>query len=105
MEALLKKQPLFADFRAVKEGNVWCASRSLYQATDRIGVFIDDLRRENSQPVEASVELHQPALDKSTGVINFTTDVTFQINRKSAPYLLSYVLVADGLTGTSDDWK
>ena len=67
--------------------------------------IIDDLRRENSQPVEASVELHQPALDKSTGVINFTTDVTFQINRKSAPYLLSYVLVADGLTGTSDDWK
>ena len=45
VEALLKKQPLFADFRAVKEGNVWCASRSLYQATDRVGTFIDDLRR------------------------------------------------------------
>ena len=45
VEALLAMQPLFADFKAVKEGNVWCARRSLYQATDRIGSFIEDLRR------------------------------------------------------------
>ena len=44
LEELLTMQPLFADFKAVREGNVWCASRSLYQATDRIGTFIDDLR-------------------------------------------------------------
>ncbi len=64
----------------------------------------DVIESENSQIVEASVELHQPTLDESTGVITFNTDVTFQLNRKSAPYLLSYVLVADGLTGEGSDW-
>ena len=64
----------------------------------------DVIESENSQIVEASVELHQPTLDESTGVITFNTDVTFQLNRKSAPYLLSYVLVADGLTGEGTDW-
>ena len=63
------------------------------------------IESENNQIVEASVELHQPTMEKSTGVITFTTDVTFQINRKSAPYLLSYVLVGDGLKGEGDDWK
>jgi thiol-disulfide isomerase/thioredoxin len=62
------------------------------------------IENENSKMVEASVELHQPTMEQSTGVINFTTDVTFQLNRTNAPYLLSYVLVADGLTGTGDDW-
>lgn len=64
----------------------------------------DVIESENSQIVEASVELHQPTLNESTGVITFNTDVTFQLNRKSAPYLLSYVLVADGLTGEGTDW-
>lgn len=67
-----------------------------------LGAVIEE---ENKQVVEASVELHQPTMEKSTGIINFTTDVTFQINRKSAPYLLSYVLVGDGLKGEGDDWK
>lgn len=62
------------------------------------------IENENNKMVEASVELHQPIMEQSTGIINFTTDVTFQLNRKNAPYLLSYVLVADGLTGTGDDW-
>ena len=62
------------------------------------------IESENSKMVEAAVELHQPEMDRSTGIINFTTDVTFQINRKNAPYLLSYVLVGDGLKGTGDDW-
>lgn len=67
--------------------------------------ILDDLRRENSQIVEASVELRQPTMEKSTGLISLDTDVTFQINRKSAPYLLSYVLVADGLTGEGTNWE
>lgn len=62
------------------------------------------IESENSKMVEAAVELHQPEMDRSTGIINFTTDVTFQINRKNAPYLISYVLVGDGLKGTGDDW-
>lgn len=66
-----------------------------------LGAIIED---ENSKMVEASVELHQPTMEKSTGVIEFTTDVTFQINRTKAPYALSYVLVGDGLKGTGDDW-
>lgn len=63
------------------------------------------IENENSKMVEAAVELQQPVLDEETGTINFTTDVTFQLNRHSAPYLLSYVLVADGLHGEGDDWK
>lgn len=67
-----------------------------------LGAVIED---EQSKLAEASIELHQPTLNEATGVINFTTDVTFQLNRKSAPYLLSYVLVADGLHGEGEDWK
>ena len=62
------------------------------------------IESENRQTVEASVELHQPTLEQSTGIITFTTDVTFQINREKAPYLLSYVLVGDGLKGEGDAW-
>lgn len=67
-----------------------------------LGSVIED---ENSKIVEAAVDLQQPVLDVEMGVINFQTDVTFQLNRRSAPYLLSYVLVADGLHGEGDDWK
>ena len=42
---LLKKSPLFADFRAVKTGDVFTTDRSLYQATDALGDFIVDLNR------------------------------------------------------------
>ena len=43
VEELLAKSPLFADFKAVKEGNVWCTGKQLYQATDIVGSFITDL--------------------------------------------------------------
>ena len=33
---LLAKDALFADFKAVKAGNVWCTGKSLYQATDTV---------------------------------------------------------------------
>ena len=39
---LLAKSPLFGDFKAVKEGNVWCADKYLYQATDIVGQLIRD---------------------------------------------------------------
>ncbi len=42
---LLKKSPLFADFKAVKMGDVYTTDRSLYQATDALGDFIVDLNR------------------------------------------------------------
>lgn len=59
---------------------------------------------EQSKLVEASIDLSTPVLDEETGIVSFSTDVTFQISRRSAPYLLAYVLVADGLSGTSNDW-
>lgn len=40
---LLEKSPLFADFKAVQEGNVWCTGKYLYQATDVLGGMIGDL--------------------------------------------------------------
>lgn len=35
--------PLFKDFKAVKEGNVWCAGKDLYQETDDVGELIADI--------------------------------------------------------------
>ena len=42
---LLGKSPLFADFRAVKEGRVWTTGKQLYQATDTVGSLIADFHR------------------------------------------------------------
>lgn len=42
---LLAKSGLFADFKAVKEGNVWCAGKYLYQATDIAGQLIWDIHQ------------------------------------------------------------
>ncbi len=33
----------FSDFKAVKEGNVWCTGKYLYQATDIVGELITDM--------------------------------------------------------------
>ena len=43
MDELIGKSELFADFKAVKEGNVWTTGKSLYQATDIVGELIRDL--------------------------------------------------------------
>ena len=37
------KSELFADFKAVKEGNVWYTGKNLYQATDTVGELIMDM--------------------------------------------------------------
>ena len=42
-DELLAKDALFADFKAVKEGNVWCTGKSFYQATDIVGEMIRDI--------------------------------------------------------------
>lgn len=39
---LEKKNKLFKDFRAVKEGNVWQVDRSWYQSTDHVGKLLTD---------------------------------------------------------------
>lgn len=43
IDDLLAKSALFADFKAVKEGNVWCTGKYLYQATDIVGNLITDI--------------------------------------------------------------
>ncbi len=45
VDALLDKNALFSDFKAVREGNVWCTGKTLYQATDAIGEAISDFHR------------------------------------------------------------
>lgn len=45
MADLLSKSDLFADFKAVKEGNVWCTGKSLYQQTDIVGQLIKDFNQ------------------------------------------------------------
>lgn len=43
IDDLLAKDSLIADFKAVKEGNVWVTDDSMYQHTDTIGELINDL--------------------------------------------------------------
>lgn len=43
VDELLEKSELFAEFKAVKEGNVWVAGKYLYQATDILGSMIRDI--------------------------------------------------------------
>ena len=43
IDDLLAKESLMADFKAVKEGNVWVTDDSMYQHTDIIGELITDL--------------------------------------------------------------
>ncbi len=42
MEQLIALNPLMADFKAVKEGNVWCCRQEMFQATLEMGVVIQD---------------------------------------------------------------
>ena len=41
---LISRNPLFASFKAVQNGHVYCAQRRMYQATDTVSDFILDVR-------------------------------------------------------------
>lgn len=43
IEELLQKETLLGDFKAVKERNVWCTTRDLYQQSMSIGQMIEDI--------------------------------------------------------------
>lgn len=43
IDELLALNGLFADFKGVQEGNVWCTGKSFYQATDIVGQMIRDI--------------------------------------------------------------
>ncbi|MDE7284593.1 MAG: ABC transporter substrate-binding protein [Lachnospiraceae bacterium] len=43
VKELIDKCELLADFRAVKNGNVWCTTNDMYQQSLAIGYFIEDI--------------------------------------------------------------
>ncbi|MBR4513850.1 MAG: ABC transporter substrate-binding protein [Lachnospiraceae bacterium] len=43
MDDLLSQNELFKDFKAVKEGNVWCTNMNLFQESSKIAVIIEDM--------------------------------------------------------------
>ncbi len=45
IDQLLQKSSLLADLKAVRNGNVWCTGKYMYQATDITGDLIMDLHR------------------------------------------------------------
>ena len=45
VDQLLQKSSLLAELKAVKNGNVWCTGKYMYQATDITGDLIMDLHR------------------------------------------------------------
>lgn len=45
MEQFLSLSPVFADFRAVKNANVWCTGRDMFQQTTGVSETIEDLHR------------------------------------------------------------
>lgn len=45
VDELIEINSLFADYKAVKEGNVWTTGKSLHQATDALGAMILDINK------------------------------------------------------------
>ena len=43
MQELLDKCAVLKDFKAVKEGNVWCTTNDMYQQSMSIGYLIRDI--------------------------------------------------------------
>lgn len=43
IDQLLSKSALLKDFKAVKEGNVWCTEQNLFQETMELGTMIEDI--------------------------------------------------------------
>ena len=43
IDDLVEKSAMLRDFKAVKEGNVWCTTNDMYQHTMSAGAFIEDL--------------------------------------------------------------
>ena len=59
IDELLDKSPLFADFKAVKSGDVWCTGKNLFQEPMGIGTLINDLYRVLSGTEDGLIYLHK----------------------------------------------
>lgn len=61
LDQLLEKSPLLADFKAVKEGKVWCTGKNLFQESLGLGDLIVDLHTvltQENPPAEGLTYLH-----------------------------------------------
>ena len=58
MDELLQKSPLLKDFKAVKNGNVWCTGKNMFQETMGLGDMILDLHAVLSEAVPDENSLH-----------------------------------------------
>lgn len=54
LDELLEKSSLLADFKAVKEGHVWCTGKNLFQETMGLGDMILDIHRILSEDIPDS---------------------------------------------------
>ena len=57
MEQLLEKSNLLKDFKAVKNGNVWCTGKNLFQESTGLGVMIEDIHKMLSSEGDSLTEL------------------------------------------------
>ena len=57
IEDLLAKSDLLADFKAVKNGNVWCTQKNLFQETTGLADMIVDIHKMMTQDDESLTEL------------------------------------------------
>ena len=57
MEELLEKSALLAQFKAVRNGNVWCTQKNMYQETTQLGQMIQSFRKIFSGEADGLKEL------------------------------------------------
>ena len=58
LDELLQKSPLLVDFKAVKNGNVWCTGKNMFQETMGLGNMILDIHAVLSDDAPDEAELH-----------------------------------------------
>ena len=58
LDELLQKSPLLADFKAVKNGNVWCTGKNMFQETMGLGNMILDMHAVLSEDAPDESGLH-----------------------------------------------
>lgn len=57
IEQLLEKSSLLKDFKAVKNGNVWCTGKNLFQESTGLGVMIEDIHKMLNSEGDSLTEL------------------------------------------------
>ena len=57
MDDLIRKSGLLADFKAVKNGDVWCTGKNLFQEPTGLGKLIAEMHRVFTDDVPASGEM------------------------------------------------